>query len=73
MTVAAVAAALGREAPSHFLFLAASIGGFSGALLDSILGATIEGRIPWIDNSTVNLLATSWGAGVVLTAALWWR
>jgi uncharacterized membrane protein len=35
-------------------------------LLDSLLGATVEGRMRWINNSMVNLLATTWGAGVVL-------
>jgi len=43
--------------------------GFSGAMVDSLLGATIEGRYPWVSNSVVNLVATAWGAGVVLVAA----
>lgn len=73
VTVAAVAAVFVRETPSHLLFPTASIAGVSGALLDSILGATIEDRVPWIDNSAVNLLATAWGAGVVLVASHWWR
>ncbi len=45
------------------------VAGFSGAMLDSLLGATIEGRYRWINNSMVNLLATAWGAGVVLALA----
>jgi uncharacterized protein (TIGR00297 family) len=48
-------------------------GGFSGALLDSVLGATIEGRFPWINNSLINLFATAWGAWVALAGALWWH
>ena len=55
------------------MLIAVLAGGFSGALLDSVLGATIEGRFPWIGNSLINLLATAWGAGVGLAGALLWR
>jgi len=47
--------------------------GFSAALIDSVLGATIEGRWRWVGNSTVNLTATAWGAGAALLVAAWWR
>lgn len=45
------------------------VAGFSGAIVDSLLGATIEGRYRWVSNSVVNLSATAWGAGVMLAAS----
>ncbi len=71
LTVAAVAAALAVQPSPVRLFVATAVAGFSGAMLDSVLGATIEGRIRWIDNSVVNLIATAWGAGVVLVTTRW--
>jgi uncharacterized protein (TIGR00297 family) len=44
------------------------LGGFLGMALDSILGATVEGRWRWMTNDAVNLLATV--AGATLAAAL---
>jgi uncharacterized protein (TIGR00297 family) len=78
VTVAIVATALAgliapHEMAPHRLFVATAVAGFSGALVDSVLGATIEDRVRWVDNSVVNLLATGWGAGVVLVASRWWR
>lgn len=77
LTVAIVAAALAgqttqRPAPDQ-LFVATAAAGFSGALFDSVLGATIKSRVRWVNNSVVNLLATGWGAGVILIASRWWR
>ena len=40
--------------------------GALGALVDSIAGATVEGRVGWVDNDVVNLLGTGTGA-----AAAW--
>jgi len=71
LMVAAVAAALAGQTSSRRLFVATAVAGFSGALLDSVLGATIENRLRWVNNSTVNLLATAWGAGVALVALRW--
>ncbi len=56
--------------PAH-LAGAVAAAGFSGSLLDSLLGATVEGRWRWAGNSAVNLAATAWGAAAALTAALW--
>jgi uncharacterized protein (TIGR00297 family) len=55
------------------LALVVSIAGFSGALVDSLLGATIEDRWRWAGNNAINLVATSWGAGAVLLASWWLR
>lgn len=38
------------------------LAGFIGMALDSILGATVEGRVRWMTNDAVNLLATATGA-----------
>lgn len=55
------------------LALVVSAAGFSGAIVDSLLGATVEDRWRWAGNNVINLAATSWGAGVVLLAARWLR
>ena len=49
--------------PGSFL-LAVAAAGIAGMLLDSLLGATLQGRIKWLDNDAVNLAATAAGAGV---------
>ena len=73
LLIGATAAVCGGPAhPVRFL-LAIAAAGFSGALLDSVLGATMEDRWRWVGNSVVNFVATAWGAGVVLLAAPWWR
>ncbi len=65
-------AALVASAPRPALLALAVAGaGFSGALLDSVLGATVERWWPWVGNSGVNLAATAWGAGLTLLAAGW--
>jgi len=73
LTVAVVTATLAGQASPRRLFVATAVAGFSGAVLDSVLGATIENRLRWVNNSVVNLLVTGWGAGIVLVASHWWR
>jgi len=67
LLISCVAAVLMPGAEGHPVTVLAA--GFSGAMVDSLLGATIEGRYRWMTNSAVNLIATAWGAGVVLAAA----
>jgi len=67
LLISGAATALAQGAAGHPAAVLAA--GFSGAMVDSLLGATIEGRYPWASNSVVNLVATAWGAGVVLAAA----
>jgi uncharacterized membrane protein len=52
--------------------LAVAAAGVSGALLDSILGATVEVRWPWVGNGIVNFVATTWGALAAMAFVRWW-
>jgi uncharacterized protein (TIGR00297 family) len=49
--------------PGGFL-MAVAVAGIAGMLLDSLLGATLQGRLRWLDNDAVNLAATAAGAGI---------
>ncbi len=42
--------------------LVIATGGIVGMLLDSLLGATVQGKVRWMDNDAVNLAATLAGA-----------
>jgi uncharacterized protein (TIGR00297 family) len=46
-------------------------GGVFGMALDSLLGATVEGRWRWMTNDTVNLLATVGGAACAVVLSNW--
>lgn len=49
--------------PGGFL-MAVAVAGIAGMLLDSLLGATLQGRLRWLDNDAVNLAATAAGSGI---------
>lgn len=51
--------------PGAFL-PAVALAGIAGMLLDSLLGATLQGRLTWLDNDAVNLMATAAGAGLAV-------
>jgi uncharacterized membrane protein len=42
--------------------MAVGVAGIIGMLLDSLLGATVQGKVAWMDNDAVNLAATLTGA-----------
>lgn len=44
--------------------LSITIAGFGGMLGDSLLGAAVQDRLPWLDNDMVNVGATLVGAGL---------
>ena len=46
-----------------------SVVGLVATLLESILGATGQGRWPWLSNELVNALQTVWAALLAMAAA----
>jgi uncharacterized protein (TIGR00297 family) len=55
--IAGVSYAVGHRAAT-----AVAAAGVVGMLLDSLLGATVQGKVRWMDNDAVNLAATLAGA-----------
>jgi len=49
--------------------VAVVVAGVLGMLVDSLLGATVQGAVRWLDNDAVNLAATL--AGAVVAAGAW--
>lgn len=49
--------------------VAVAVAGVFGMLLDSLLGATVQGAVRWSDNDAVNLAATL--AGAVVAVGAW--
>ena len=58
----------GSAHPGWFWALITIAGGL-GMVLDSLLGATLQGKTRWLDNDAVNLLATLAGGGAALATA----
>ena len=46
-----------------------SVVGLLSTLLESLLGATGQGRWPWLSNEIVNALQTAWAALLAMAAA----
>ena len=73
LLIGVCAALLERQSHSGSVAAIVGVAGFSGAIVDSLLGATIEGRWRWVGNNLTNFAATAWGAGAVLIASRWLR
>lgn len=58
----------GSAHPGWFWAVITVAGGL-GMVLDSLLGATLQGKTRWLDNDAVNLLATLAGGGAALAIA----
>jgi uncharacterized protein (TIGR00297 family) len=55
--------------PALSVVLIVIVAGASGMFVDSLLGASVESRRPWIDNEAINTMATVTGAAVAIWLA----
>jgi len=53
----------------HRSGVAIAVAGIVGMLVDSLLGATVQGKVRWMDNDAVNLAATLTGAACAVLIA----
>jgi uncharacterized membrane protein len=70
--MAAVMAALGVIETPRALALVTAVG-VAATLMESLIGATLQGRITWLSNEVVNGLQTLLGALLAMGLALAFR